>query len=251
MKESARGVLLSVKNGITELAPVKKHFDFAVFMGTQGDVLVDPVFEKNWKEAGKLGLVRGVCHHFVADAEAYKQIRLFLKTVGRLGEKDLPPVIYLETNEYFPCEDLSAGSFAYNLINFLEHLEYKTRRIPVLFTSTPFIENHFMDPFFLRYPLWQEDHSELPPLWEQVGRIFASGKKRHQCEGAQHHVTTVDFSGNKEELQSFISNSLLESQGSFTKTHEVFHAHFPELLFNEKYTQGYPVLSHIYPDVHH
>lgn len=59
--------------------------------------MVDKDFKRNWQDAGRSGLRRGAYHFFRSSKDGEAQARLFIKTVGDLRFKDLPPVLDIET----------------------------------------------------------------------------------------------------------------------------------------------------------
>ena len=57
----------------------------------------DPDFKTNWKDAGKTGLRRGAYHFFLSSKDGDIQAANFIKAVGDIRARDLPPVLDIET----------------------------------------------------------------------------------------------------------------------------------------------------------
>lgn len=93
--------VLTDKRGKTirdhHLAKDIRPVSFVFIKATEGVSMVDKDFKRNWQDAGRSGLRRGAYHFFRSSKDGEAQARLFIKTVGDLRFKDLPPVLDIET----------------------------------------------------------------------------------------------------------------------------------------------------------
>jgi lysozyme len=71
------------------------QISFAFIKATEGVTLVDPYFQRNWRESKESGIIRGAYHYFKPKKSGIWQARFFLQTVN-VEAGDLPPVVDIE-----------------------------------------------------------------------------------------------------------------------------------------------------------
>lgn len=74
---------------------------FAFLKATEGGDLLDPSFDRNWRGAGRAGIVRGAYHFYYFCTAPEVQARWFIRNVPR-APGTLPPVLDMEWNPFSP-----------------------------------------------------------------------------------------------------------------------------------------------------
>src|SRR5690606_6078811 len=96
------------------------RISFAFIKASEGMLLVDQYFQRNWRESREHGVIRGAYHYFKPHINAGVQARLFLNTV-KLEPGDLPPVVDVEEIGRLSPEELRE-----RLQQYLSTVEEKT-----------------------------------------------------------------------------------------------------------------------------
>ena len=134
---------------------------------------VDPWFAREWAAAGRAGIARGAYHYAAPSAapsvarSAQAQADLVVNTVGSTREKnDLGIVLDLEDTGGLGPSQLASWTHA-----FLDRVETRTGRVPILYTYVSFWSNAMANNrSFGAYPLWLARYGARPaPLagWSQ------------------------------------------------------------------------------------
>lgn len=87
------GVVTNGKSG-SFLQPVL----FALVKSTEGVTIVDPMFKRNFREAKRVGIVRGAYHFLSVSSPVEQQVKYFIANTP-LEKGDLPPVLDLEISK--------------------------------------------------------------------------------------------------------------------------------------------------------
>ena len=120
---------------------------FAFMKATEGLSRKDPRFGRNWRLAGKAGMIRGAYHFFLPDRSGSEQARHFISNV-RLAKGDLAPVIDVE--ETYGATPEKVRSRVREWLSTVER-HYGIR--PIIYTNVSFY-NQILGSEFDRYPLW-------------------------------------------------------------------------------------------------
>lgn len=123
------------------------HVTFAFIKATEGVSSVDPYFQRNWREAPKVGIVCGAYHYFIPKKSGLWQARFFLQTV-KFEQGDLPPVVDVEQ-----LSGVSPAKMRMELSDFLMHVEEKTKVKPIIYSGLVFYKD-YLKGHFDAYPLW-------------------------------------------------------------------------------------------------
>lgn len=119
---------------------------FAFIKATQGTRIVDSQFERNWQEAGRVGIRRGAYHYYENDVSPEAQAAFFAEH-AEAGE--LPPA------GDFEDEAEAAGNLPEQIGHFLEAVEEAFDQTPVVYTRASWWNDHVGHmPGSDRYPLW-------------------------------------------------------------------------------------------------
>ena len=137
---------------------------FGFIKATEGLTLVNKLFAKDWAGAKAAGLVRGAYHFFRPDRDPVAQANFFVKTVGTLSGTDLPLVMDWEvTSGRTPAEQIAAAQ------SFLNVVESATRKTPIIYASTGFVNALGNPKQFARYPLFLAHYNvscaSVPAPW--------------------------------------------------------------------------------------
>ncbi len=136
---------------------------FTIIKATEGSTYVNPYFRGDRDGARAAGLVVGGYHYArpaMPISTAVAQARAFAGTLGPLDAAGtLPPVLDIETSG-----GLTPGQLVTWSQTFLETLQQRTGRVPVVYTYPSFWKVQMADSSaFTRYPLWLAAYRSTPP----------------------------------------------------------------------------------------
>lgn len=153
---------------------------FILCKATEGLDYVDPDFRKNWRAIESQGKVRGAYHFFHVQDDPILQADAYIKALNSwwllwhrgLKSKDLPPVVDIERASLKGPVDIA--ELHKRLLAFLNRIEAKTGRRPILYTNGYFADIYLVNPAFAKYPLWLADYTNqdqptVPKTWQTVG----------------------------------------------------------------------------------
>lgn len=162
---------------------------FAFIKATEGLFMVDPYFQRNWREAPKAGVVCGAYHFFRAHKPGLWQAKFFLQTVN-FEAGDLPPVVDVEE-----LNGVSAAEMRRQLKEFVDHVERKTKVRPIIYTGLSFYKD-YLKGNFEDYPLWIA-HYYQPKLKVDAGTrwYFWQHSDKAKISGINHVVDFNAFNG--------------------------------------------------------
>ncbi|MDB4968854.1 MAG: hypothetical protein JWN44_4543 [Myxococcales bacterium] len=199
------GLDVSHYDGTIDWAKVKgAGIAFAIMKSTENVSFTDPTFAANWSGAGKNGVIRGAYHFFRPAVDAVAQADYFLQVAGAPAPGDLPLALDLET-----MDNLSPAVVAAAALTFLQRLEDKTGRTPLLYSSSNFFSNTLGSPSgFDKYTLWvanwQVQCPKVPsPPWPTW--TFWQHSSTGTVAGIAASAVDLDqFNGSLAELQGFV-----------------------------------------------
>lgn len=123
------------------------HIKFAFIKATEGILMVDPYFQRNWREAPKAGIICGAYHFFLPQKSGLWQAKFFLQTV-KMEKGDLPMVVDVERLYRTTPEKMRT-----QLTLFINQIETKTGVKPIIYTNISFYQD-YLQGYFDEYPLW-------------------------------------------------------------------------------------------------
>jgi lysozyme len=176
---------------------------FAFTRATYGISEIDASFNDNWSGMQEAGIIRGAYHFFLAADDPTEQAEFFIRTVGKLGPQDLPPVI-----------DVEAGggvnrSLAANVQTWLTAVEQGLGRTPVIYTA-PSFWNENLTGGFGRYALWVAEYGVTSPRavngWSNW--TFWQYSSTGTVNGVSNSVDLDKFSGTEQDLAVLIKSSV-------------------------------------------
>ena len=180
---------------------------------------IDPDFEYNWQAAKEAGLLRGGYHFLRWDLSGLIQAGIFSELL-RDDPGELPPVADFEAprlGSLYPSNAL--------LLQFLETVESKLNRRPMIYTSPGYWDIHgrnkvtkLFDDKWAYYPLWIANYknevipgitqpTEIEP-WKRLGKTWTFWQYTANGNGPAYGAESgsIDlnyFNGTEKELADF------------------------------------------------
>lgn len=173
--------VLTDKRGKTirdhHLAKDIRPVSFVFIKATEGVSMVDKDFKRNWQDAGRSGLRRGAYHFFRSSKDGEAQARLFIKTVGDLRFKDLPPVLDIETI----YRGGSMKKLNEEALKWLETIEGHYGKKPIVYTGSSFARDWLSKRITDNYPVWIAHYEKDRPdfdgwtFWQFTDKAVVKG----------------------------------------------------------------------------
>jgi len=182
-KYRIHGIDVSQYQGIINWQKVKKmqqdsvRISFAFIKATEGIVITDPYFQRNWRECKKAGLTCGAYHYFRPKYNGKLQAKFLLQNVTP-KKGDLPIVVDVESLDGTTPEQMRL-----QLTAFLQVVTAKTKAKPIIYSGLKFYEDNLAG-FYPDYLLWLSnfDHPDLAVspatnwrFWQHSFRARVSG----------------------------------------------------------------------------
>lgn len=139
-----------------------KPVSFVFIKATEGSAMKDKKFRKHWDNAEKAGIRKGAYHFFRSSKDPVQQAKLFIRTVGNIGQDDLPPVLDIETI-HKGCSRETLNSRA---LTWLKEVEKHYGRKPVVYSSAYFIRDILSKEIKEHYPIWVAHYEKDTPMHE-------------------------------------------------------------------------------------
>ena len=178
--------------------------DFAIIRVSDGIGFEDPQFDRNWSEAQRVGIVRGVYQFFRPGQDPVAQADLLLSRMGGLGPGDLPPVADVED-----ADGESAATIAANLAIWMDRVEAAIGRPPIIYTGRYFWESSVGAADFSEHPLWVANWGvscpNIPSPWSDW--LFWQDSATGRIAGISGDVDTDFFNGDMAALLTYASNT--------------------------------------------
>ncbi|NOY90788.1 MAG: hypothetical protein GXP55_06210 [Deltaproteobacteria bacterium] len=164
---------------------------FAFIRVSDGDFL-DREFTRNWAEAKRVGIRRGVYQFFRAGNDPIADAEILITRMGALEPGDLAPVLDAET-----MDGQSASTVQANMRRWLEHVAAATGTTPFIYSGSGFWNGSFGSPDFMEYPLWVANYTSLcpsmPSPWTRW--VFWQDSSRGSVAGISGNVDMDFFNG--------------------------------------------------------
>jgi lysozyme len=187
------------------LSKKKDTLQFIICKATGGITYTDPDFVYNWKMISEKGFIKGAYHFYYCNDAPEKQADNYLNAVGNLATTDFAPIVDFEEGGLDKTQ--SVETIQKNLLTFLEYVQSKTGRKPIIYTDINTGNGYLNNPVFSKYPLWianyiQADAPHLPSAWK--GSEWKMWQK-----GDSYTLNSIAndldvFNGNLEQLKAFI-----------------------------------------------
>jgi lysozyme len=142
-----------------DISPVS----FVFIKATEGSAMKDKYFRKHWKASERSGIRRGAYHFFRSSKDPELQASLFIKTVGRLKDGDLPPVLDIETIH----KGCSKETLNRKALVWLKEVEKHYGKKPIVYSSSYFIRDILCKEIKDNYPIWVAHYETDKPMWKK------------------------------------------------------------------------------------
>jgi lysozyme len=157
---------------------------FAYLKASEGGDLRDPMFRAGARQAHETGLAVGAYHYFTLCRPGAAQAANFLDAIEG-APTDLPPAIDLEHKGN--CRNGAAPQpFERELGVFIDMVERRTGRSPILYTTREFYDGYLASSRFRGEPIWMRDllgGTDTAPGAHVVMRQFASNGRLDGIDG--------------------------------------------------------------------
>lgn len=149
---------------------------------TEGEQMQDRHFAGQWQEARKRAISVGAYHYFLTDKDPLKQAENYIRTVGPLRERDLAPVLDVETM-HKGCTHAELNA---RVRLWLETVEAHYGKKPIIYTSDNFARRVLSEDIIAEYRIWIAHYGVEAPDFE--GWSLWQFTERGRVEGIQGYV---------------------------------------------------------------
>ncbi|WP_316802858.1 glycoside hydrolase family 25 protein [Pedobacter nototheniae] len=177
------------------------NIKFAFIKATEGILLVDPYFQRNWREAPKAGIVCGAYHFFRPKKDGKTQAKFFLQVVN-IEKGDLAPVVDIES-----LDGVSPLKMRTELMDFLNYVELKTKVRPIIYSGLTFYKDYLED-YFEGYPLWIAHYYQPRLNLDKSKWSFWQHSDKARINGIGHIVDFNAFNGDSVAFEKMKINKL-------------------------------------------
>ncbi|PWS25965.1 glycoside hydrolase [Pedobacter yonginense] len=202
-KYTIHGIDVSYYQGKINWQKVKEMRDddvsirFAFIKATEGILQVDPYFQRNWREAPKVGIACGAYHFFRPKRDGKTQAKFFLQVVN-IEKGDLPPVVDVES-----LDGVSPLRMRLELSDFLTYVEMKTKVRPIVYTGLKFYED-YLEGKLDDSPLWIAHYYQPKLRLDKSRWKFWQHSDKAKINGIGHVVDFNAFNGDSTAFEKMI-----------------------------------------------
>jgi len=191
------GLDVSKYQGLIKWDSVKQShhpIEYIFVRSTMGDDRKDVRFKYNWKEAKRVGFIRGAYHYYDPNENSTKQANNFISSVA-LEEGDLPPVLDIEANSRYGQKNLITG-----LKNWLSIIEKHYGVKPIIYSTrgrhTSIVKKHFNE-----YPRWVASYTSKDKI-KNINWAFHQFSDNIRVKGISGPVDGNDYNGSLKTLKT-------------------------------------------------
>ena len=202
-KYNIHGIDVSYYQGKIDWQKVKAmkedevHISFAFIKATEGLLIVDPYFQRNWREAPKAGIKVGAYHFFRPKRPGLWQANFFLQTIS-IEKGDLPPVVDVEN-----LDGLSPAQMRKELNAFIIQVENKTKVKPIIYSGLKFYQS-YLKGYYDSYPFWVAHyHQPKLKLADDAWKFWQHSDKA-RINGINHLVDFNAFNGDSLKFEKIL-----------------------------------------------
>lgn len=198
-----RGIDVSHHQGDIDWETVKKSgVDFVYMKATEGGDFKDRLFERNWSESARVGIVRGAYHFFTLCKPGAEQAENFIASVP-VEDTAMPPAVDLEFGGN--CADRpSTAEVLREVLIYLTRLERHYRKKPILYMTAEFHEA-YLQGVFEDHAVWLRGIVRKPKYGPADWAFWQYHNKGHR-DGIKGPVDLNVFGGDREAFEEFIKS---------------------------------------------
>ena len=197
------GIDVSHWNGdiVTEI-PSNDDISFVICKATQGKKIIDADFKSNWTSIKQLNKIRGAYHFYIYGDDPEEQANHFCSVVNDLEETDISLILDIEELS-LPKKGVDHVKLKEDVLKFLEIVEDKIKRTPIIYTNYSFANEYLNESTFSKFPLWLAEYSNLkkpkiPNTWKDKGCFIWQKKGNYNINSTKEDYDI--FFGKKEDL---------------------------------------------------
>jgi lysozyme len=173
-EEMHYGIDVSHWNGDV-ISEISGEYDisFVICKATQGKSYIDPEFKNNWQRIKRINKIRGAYHFYMYNDDPTSQAKHFCDVVSDLEKTDMSLILDVEELSV-PKGAIDKSKFKEDLLTFLDFVEERIKRVPILYTDYSFANQYLDDSRFSKYPLWLAEYTKtekpkIPNTWKEKG----------------------------------------------------------------------------------
>lgn len=166
---------------------------FVFVKATEGTNILDENFNQNFFNAKKNDIIRGAYHFFSTTSSGKAQAKYYCKMV-QLDEKDLPPVLDVESIGLYSPKKLQK-----EVLEWLREVEKHYGVTPILYTYYKFKTSYLNNPELDKYPHWIA-HYYVDSLVYKGEWKFWQHTDAGKVDGIKGNVDVNLFNGSYQDL---------------------------------------------------
>ncbi|AXG68378.1 lysozyme M1 [Kordia sp. SMS9] len=212
MSDYIKGIDISHDQGnlIDSINTNNTDLSFVFCKASGGITIQDQDFAHNWEMIPQQGFIRGAYHFYYTNDAPQSQADNFFNVVGNDFPSDaLPPVVDFENGS---IKTTDHAQIITDLLDFLELLEQKYQRTPIIYTNKSTGDSYLNDARFAKYPLWVSNPTtasapKMPSTWADW--TFW----QYSFDGNINGIPVDEdyFNGSLNDLKQFIRQSAISS----------------------------------------
>lgn len=159
-----KGIDVSHYNGVIDWKKVKEAgYEFAFLKATEGGDWVDQTFAENRKAARAAGVSVGFYHFFRPSTPVDLQVANFVKTVGKLEQDALRPVLDIEDPRLW--KNLNVRERVTLVLDWCQKIKATMGVTPMIYGSPNFFSEVLQNaPELAAYDLWIANYNTADPI---------------------------------------------------------------------------------------
>ncbi len=174
---------------VTEDLLSNDQISFVICKSTEGTHGTDPDFRNNWNFLTENHITKGAYHLYVYSESPVQQALHFSNTVGEVNHPDFPLIIDIEEAS-LPKKYIDQRRLKEDVLKFLEYIEQKTKRTPMIYSNYAFIDTYLDDKIFSKYPLRLAEYSHapkplIPKAWKKKGCLIWQKTDRYDISSKE------------------------------------------------------------------
>ncbi len=176
---------------------------YAIIRAYYGANTRDSQFDRNWREARRVGLLRGAYQWFKPLQDPATQADRMVAAVGRLGPGDLPVVADVEepASNGLP----SRAEYVRRIQVWVDRVRAGTGRTPILYSGKYYWQDYVASTAFASGPLWHPQYTSAscPNIANQWSNwVFWQYSSTGRVSGISGNVDMNRFNGTMTELNA-------------------------------------------------
>jgi lysozyme len=188
VKKLYRGIDISHYNGdLVKEIDSRDSLSFVICKATQGLSIVDKNFKMNWNVVKSKNLLLGTYHFYMVGEDPVKQAEHYFQTIDAMGKLDIAGVVDIEQGSIPKGYKVNKAQLQADLIKFLDVLQSKIHRVPMIYTCSGFANQYLNNNAFSKYPLWLAEYTnavkpKLPATWSKTGYKIWQKSEKYQID---------------------------------------------------------------------